>query len=231
MFCNYCGKNLDNGSRFCRYCGNQIESERFIAEDAENNTESRADGIGQSKDTKDTDKALLSAQDFPLNNYIIPTIFSAVMLIVMLFVPWLQKTSYWVWENPNMSFLTFLQLTPEDSTAAITFFLMKAVCILGIGSNGLFIYFILLQDENPLQSALNNGKIQMFVSVAFTFGTYITDQYMRGLDPFNKTYSQTAEPEQIIVLQIGVVIYFLLALAEFIYAKAMLRRQRIQLKE
>lgn len=231
MFCNYYGKELDNGSRFCRYCGNQIESERFIAEDEENNTESSVDGISQSKDMKDTDKALLSAQDFPLNNYIVPIIFSAVMLIAMLFVPWLQKASYWVWENPNMSFLTFLQLSPEDSAAAIIFFLMKVVCILGIGSNGLFIYFILLHNANPLHSALNNGKIQMFVSVAFVFGAYITDQYIRGLDPFNKTYSRSAEPEQVIALQIGVIIYFLFALAEFIYAKVMFQRQKNNFRE
>ncbi|KAB4839032.1 zinc-ribbon domain-containing protein [Pseudoflavonifractor sp. BIOML-A6] len=228
MFCRYCGKELEDGSRFCRHCGNQIESERLIAEDVRNDEHLMGDGNTQIQNLGDTEKAFYPAQDVPLSDYIIPLIFSAAMLIVMVFVPWLQKASYWIWENPNMGFLTFLQLTPEDSTAAITFSLMKAICIAGIGSNGLFIYFLLVRSKNSLDIALNNAKIQIFISIAFVFGTYITDQYMRGLDPFHKTYSRTETPEQMIALQIGVIIYFLLALAEVIYAKVMFRRHNLK---
>ena len=61
MFCRYCGKELEDGSRFCRHCGNQIESERLIAEDVRNDEHLMGDGNTQIQNLGDTEKAFYPA--------------------------------------------------------------------------------------------------------------------------------------------------------------------------
>lgn len=226
MFCRYCGKKNEDTANFCLSCGKPMK-EAYTANIEANDAVSEAipvrDMIKQ-EPCAEEDLSMLNDIDYPLRSYFVPVVFSALMLITLLFVPWLQYASYWVWETPNISFLNFFGFVPLDSTAAIIFFVLKGVLLFAIASNVYSAYVPFKLDKGLMSTAKTNAQVQMIVAAIYVGGTYFADRAMRGLELSNKTYSGTPDPEPVIALQLGVVIYFLLALIEFIYAKINLRR-------